>query len=91
MWEKSKNWLNDRIGVDDFVIREFRTFPVPKDANILSALGFVAMVAFLVQVLTGILLVLYYIPHPDHAFRSVQVIMDQIPLVKFLRGQVSTR
>ena len=29
--------------------------------------------------MTGIILLIYYVPHPDHAFRSVQDIMTKVP------------
>lgn len=78
MWKKIKQWLDDRVGINDLVTTKFRNFMVPRDANILSGLGGVALIAFLVQVISGILLIMYYVPHPDHAFRSVQVITDQV-------------
>ena len=45
-----------------------------------QTLGFVAIVAFVIQAVTGFSLLLYYTPHPDHAFESVQhVIMNNTP------------
>jgi ubiquinol-cytochrome c reductase cytochrome b subunit len=39
----------------------------------------VAMVAFFIQAITGILLLVYYVPHPDHAFQSIQAINNSVP------------
>ena len=45
----------------------FRILPL---ALSLLLLGTVAMAAFSIQVLTGIVLLVYYVPHQDHAHRS---------------------
>lgn len=79
MLKYCKTWFNERFGIDDLVSSKFRLFPVPKDAGFMSTLGAVALVAFLIQVLTGILLIMYYVPHPDHAFTSVQIITNEVP------------
>lgn len=39
----------------------------------------VAFVAFVVQVITGLLLLIYYVPQEHFAFKSVHLIMDQVP------------
>jgi len=79
MWEKINNWIEVRIGLEELVNRHLRSYKTPKGANFLNTLGFVALVAFVVQVITGIMLLLYYVPHPDHAFQSVQTITNEIP------------
>ena len=79
MWEKIKHWVEVRIGLDELINKHLRSYRTPKGANFLSTLGFVALIAFIVQVVTGIMLLLYYVPHPDHAFESVQKITNTIP------------
>jgi len=79
MFEKIRHWIEVRIGLEELVNKHLRSYRTPKGVNFLSALGFVAMIAFIVQVITGIMLLLYYVPHPDHAFQSVQTISNEIP------------
>jgi ubiquinol-cytochrome c reductase cytochrome b subunit len=83
MWKKIKHWLDVRIGLDSIIQTQIRAqildYRIPKNTNIFYTLGFLAVIAFGVQAFTGILLMLYYIPHPDHAFRSVQDIMTKVP------------
>lgn len=79
MLEKTKNWIEVRIGLEELVDKHLRSYRTPKGINFLSTLGFVALVAFIVQAITGIMLLLYYVPHPDHAFQSVQTITNEIP------------
>lgn len=74
-----KHWIEVRIGLEELINKHLRGYRTPKGVNFLSTLGFVALVAFVAQVVTGIMLLLYYIPHPDHAFRSVQTITNEIP------------
>jgi len=79
MQDKIKKWLEPRIGLEEIVRTQFREYKTPKGANFWSTLGFVTLVAILIQVITGILLMLYYIPHPSLAFDSVQNITNGIP------------
>jgi len=79
MWERVKNWLETRIGLDDLVRSQVTDYRVPKNINIFYTLGFVAAAGYLIQVISGILLLIYYVPHPDHAFKSVQLIMHKVP------------
>lgn len=79
MWTKIKNWLEVRIGLEDFIRARIAAARVPKNINVFYTLGFIAIIAYAVQAFTGILLLIYYIPHPDHAFRSVQEIVTSVP------------
>jgi ubiquinol-cytochrome c reductase cytochrome b subunit len=76
---KIKNWLDVRIGLNTIFQTHVLDYRMPKNTNILYTLGFIAVIAYAIQALTGILLLIYYVPHPEHAFRSVQDIMTQIP------------
>ena len=79
MWGKLKHWIEIRIGLEELVNKHLRQFRTPKGANFWSTLGFVSLIAFIVQAVTGIMLLLYYVPHPEHAFQSVQTITNEIP------------
>jgi ubiquinol-cytochrome c reductase cytochrome b subunit len=79
MWGKLIHWIEVRIGLEELVNRHLRQYRTPKGATFWSTLGFVTLIAFIVQAITGIMLLLYYIPHPDHAFNSVQTITNEIP------------
>ncbi len=79
MWKKIVQWLEVRVGLKNFIQEQVVEYRIPKNINLFYTLGFIAVVAYAVQVITGIVLLIYYIPHPDHAFRSVQDIMTKIP------------
>ncbi len=78
MWEKIKAWLEIRIGERTFTRTVMHEYRLPKDTGFLGTFGLVAMAALIVQAITGVLLLMYYMPHPDHAFRSVQIIMTKV-------------
>jgi ubiquinol-cytochrome c reductase cytochrome b subunit len=59
--------------------RAFAGEEVPRRRAWLYTLGSAALVAFLVQVVTGLVLALYYAPTPDHAHASVKAIETALP------------
>jgi len=79
MLHRIKNWLEIRIGLNEIIKTQFKEYRVPRDINIFYTLGFVAMAAFIMQAVTGFFLLVYYVPHSNHAFRSVQTIMTTVP------------
>ena len=79
MLQQVKEWLEIRIGLDELVRSQLTEYRVPKNLNLFYTLGMVAFAAFVFQVLTGILLLFYYIPAEKEAFQSVQLIMNQVP------------
>lgn len=52
----------------------------------LHTLGSATLFVFVVQVITGTLLAMNYVPSPDHAYDSVRYINEQVFLGRFLRG-----
>jgi quinol-cytochrome oxidoreductase complex cytochrome b subunit len=78
------NWLDERIGWrtvwDAIFLRK-----IPK-VNWFYALGSATLFVAVLQIVTGILLTIYYVPTPDHAYDSVQFITTQVPAGWFIRG-----
>lgn len=79
MGQRIREWLEVRIGLDELLRSQLTEYRVPKNINIFYTLGMVAFAAFLIQVVTGILLLFYYIPDDKDAFHSVQFIMNHVP------------
>jgi ubiquinol-cytochrome c reductase cytochrome b subunit len=79
MFGKIRNWLEIRIGLDELIKTQLTEYMIPRNINIFYTLGFVALAAFISQVITGFFLLIYYVPHSDYAFRSVQDIMNKVP------------
>ena len=53
-------------------------FPTPKNLNYWYTFGGILAVMLVVQILTGVILVMHYTPHVDHAFESVEHIMRDV-------------
>lgn len=79
-------WLDERFGAGS--VEEFlRHKIVPQHRHtIWYYFGGMTLFLFVVQVLTGILLLLYYRPTPDDAFESVQYIVTQVPFGWLIRS-----
>jgi ubiquinol-cytochrome c reductase cytochrome b subunit len=73
-----KEWLDVRIGFNELIKSQLTEYRVPKNINLTYTLGMVACAAFIIQIITGILLLIYYIPSEDHAFKSILMIMNQV-------------
>ena len=74
-----KKWLEVRIGLYELIRSQLTEYRVPRNINLFYTLGFVALSLFVLQVITGILLLIFYIPEPARAFKSVQHIMTAVP------------
>ena len=78
------NWLDERVhwqGVWQAVFLR----KVPK-VNWFYTLGSATLFVALNQVVTGILLTIYYVPTPDHAYDSVQFITQEVAAGWLIRG-----
>lgn len=76
MFQRLFQWLDERLGltsIHDVVLDR----KVPK-VNWWFTLGSASLFLFLMQGVTGIFLTVYYVPSPDHAYDSVQYIMNEV-------------
>jgi quinol-cytochrome oxidoreductase complex cytochrome b subunit len=51
MWGKFKHWIEVRIGLEELVSKHLLEYRTPKGATFWSTLGFITLVAFIVQAL----------------------------------------
>ncbi|MBI3158734.1 MAG: cytochrome b N-terminal domain-containing protein [Chloroflexi bacterium] len=84
MLTRIENWIEQRIGWraawEAIFLRK-----IPK-VNWLYTLGSASLFVAINQIVTGILLTLYYVPTPDHAYDTVQFITYELPAGWFIRG-----
>ena len=62
----------------DMVQGQALDFPTPKNLNYFWTFGGILAVMLLVQIITGVVLVMHYTPHVDMAFQSVEGIMRDV-------------
>src|SRR6202162_6666141 len=81
-----RNWVDQRLGWDDLIapLRK-KTVPLHK-LSYWYFLGGITLFLFIIQVLTGILLLLYYRPGANEAFESVQYVMTKVQFGWLIRS-----
>jgi quinol-cytochrome oxidoreductase complex cytochrome b subunit len=78
------NWLDERIGWRQ-VWNAIFLRKIPK-VNWFYTLGSATLFVAINQIVTGILLTIYYVPTPDHAYNSVQYITNTVTAGWLIRG-----
>jgi len=79
-------WLDDRLALAPMrELAAHKTVPVHRD-TVFYYFGGMTLFFFLVQVVTGILLMLYYRPSAEEAFESVEFIMTTVPFGWLVRS-----
>jgi quinol-cytochrome oxidoreductase complex cytochrome b subunit len=80
-------WFEERVPISTEHIRELTNEPVPNHLKRWwFALGGTPAYLFVVQVVTGILLAVYYQPSPATAYESVRYITEEAAFGWYLRG-----
>jgi quinol-cytochrome oxidoreductase complex cytochrome b subunit len=80
------NWLDNRLAIDQMrELAAHKTVPTHR-YSVFYYLGGMTLFFFLVQVCTGILLMLYYRPSAEEAFESVEFIMTTVPFGWLVRS-----
>ena len=80
------NWVEQRVQLEK-PIKEALLHPVPKStASWWYVFGSAAFTVLILQIVTGILLAMVYVPSAAEAWNSLEVLNHQIPLGWFLRA-----
>jgi ubiquinol-cytochrome c reductase cytochrome b subunit len=66
-----KDWFNQRLAVEKLEKVMMSEYWIPKNINFLWAMGMVLVITFALLVVSGIFLLMYYVPTVDEAFYSV--------------------
>jgi menaquinol-cytochrome c reductase cytochrome b subunit len=85
-------FIDDRLNLSP-LIRGIADHEVPDHANpskhlsaFIYCFGGIAFFIILLQALTGVFLMLYYVPSPEDAYASVNYIQDETTFGSFVRG-----
>ena len=71
-------WLDSRLPLIRFAHDTIITYPTPKNLNIWYAFGAILTFMLTIQIVTGIVLAMHYVPNAGLAFDSVEGIMRNI-------------
>ncbi len=80
------DWLNERVGLDDIVQFMGKKYVPVHRHSVWYYFGGVSLFLFIIQVLTGILLLLYYKASEDLAFESIHFIMSKVQFGWLIRS-----
>ncbi len=75
---KFLQWFDERLPIVSLVKHSTTEYPAPKNLNYMWNFGSLALVALVVQILTGLFLTMHYKPDVGLAFDSVQHIMRDV-------------
>ena len=71
-------WFDERLPIVRFMSDHALDFPTPKNLNYWYTFGAILSVMLVVQIITGIALVMHYTPNTTDAFNSVEHIMRDV-------------
>ena len=81
-----EKWLDERLPIVRLGWDSFVDFPTPRNLNYWYTFGGILSVCLVVQILTGIVLAMHYVPHVDMAFASVERIDRDVNFGWLLRN-----
>ena len=71
-------WMEARLPIAGLVYSSFIAYPVPRNLNYWWTFGGILSFMLVIQIITGVVLVMHYTPHVDFAFNSVEAIMRDV-------------
>ncbi len=78
-------WLDERLNLTPIRIALLDE-PIPGGASWVYVFGSVTLFFFLLQMITGMFLAIYYSPSTEHAHASIRYIMDDVTFGAYIRG-----
>ena len=85
MVTKKEGWLQERYELKD-PLDKFLYRKVPRGVGWWYTLGSATLVSFILLLVTGAFLMMNYSPSPDHAYDSIQFIMNDLPFGRLIRS-----
>jgi len=88
--EKLLNWVDNRFPLSKMYKEHLSEYYAPKNFNFFYFFGSLVILVLVIQILTGIFLVMHYKPDATVAFASVEYIMRDVPWGWLIRYMHST-
>ena len=87
--EKAVGWIDARFPLTSTFKTHLSEYYAPKNFNFFYVFGSLALLVLVIQIVTGIFLVMHYKPDANLAFASVEYIMRDVPwgwLVRYMHS-----
>jgi ubiquinol-cytochrome c reductase cytochrome b subunit len=87
--QRTLNWVDNRFPLSKLYNEHMAEYYAPKNFNIWYVFGSLALLVLVIQIVTGIFLVMHYKPDANLAFASVEYIMRDVPwgwLVRYMHS-----
>ncbi len=88
--DKALNWVDNRFPLSKLFKEHMSEYYAPKNFNFFYFFGVLSMLVLVIQIVTGVFLVMHYKPDADLAFASVEYIMRDVPWGWLIRYMHST-
>ncbi len=88
--EKLLNWVDNRFPLSKLYKDHLSEYYAPKNFNFFYFFGALSILVLVIQIVTGIFLVMHYKPDASLAFASVEYIMRDVPWGCLIRYMHST-
>ncbi len=88
--QKALNWVDNRFPLSKLYNEHLAEYYAPKNFNFWYFFGSLALLVLVIQIVTGIFLVMHYKPDANLAFASVEYIMRDVPWGWLIRYMHST-
>src|SRR3972149_6630643 len=85
MLKKIIDWIDERVQIIEVIENHLTGHMVPANLNLWYSMGSVLLAMRFIQFITGILLLIYYVPDVDKAFESVTYITNEVPFGWLIR------
>ncbi len=81
-----EKWFDERLPLIRFSKEHLMDFPTPKNINYWWTMGAVLAIVLVVQIVTGIILAMHYVPNVEMAFDSVEHIRRNVNYGRIIQG-----
>ena len=88
--QKALNWIDNRFPLSKLYNEHLAEYYAPKNFNFWYFFGSLALLVLVIQIVTGIFLVMHYKPDANLAFASDEYIMRDVPWGWLIRYMLST-
>ncbi|MBI3754245.1 MAG: cytochrome b N-terminal domain-containing protein [Deltaproteobacteria bacterium] len=85
MFAKLADWFEERAGFKEWVNRK-RGLPIPDHVNFFYCFGGISFTIILLQFITGLFMIFFYIPKPEEAFNSILRFSNEVTLGWLMRN-----